>query len=60
MIKEKIFQPVFTTKSTGQGTGPGLSLTFDIVNAYGGEIKTESNTNEVARFIISLPLHNYI
>ena len=40
-IKEKIFQPFFTTKPTGQGTGLGLSLSYDIVKAHGGEIKVE-------------------
>ena len=44
-IKEKIFQPFFTTKPTGQGTGLGLSLSYDIVKAHGGEIKVETWTN---------------
>ena len=39
---EKISQPFFTTKSTGHGTGLGLSLSYDIVKAYGGEIKVET------------------
>ena len=41
-IKEKIFQPFFTSKPTGEGTGLGLSLSYDIVKAHGGEIKVES------------------
>jgi signal transduction histidine kinase len=43
-IKDKIFQPFFTTKPTGQGTGLGLSLSYDIVKAHGGELKVESMT----------------
>jgi two-component system, NtrC family, sensor kinase len=47
-IKSKIFQPFFTTKPTGQGTGLGLSLSYDIVKAHGGEIRVESlSTDEV-------------
>ncbi len=45
-IKEKIFQPFFTTKPTGQGTGLGLSLSYDIVKAHGGEIKVETQVDE--------------
>jgi len=45
-IKEKIFQPFFTTKPTGQGTGLGLSLSYDIVKAHGGEIKMETKEGE--------------
>lgn len=41
-MKDKIFQPFFTTKPTGQGTGLGLSLSYDIVKAHGGELKVES------------------
>ena len=55
-IKEKIFQPFFTTKPTGQGTGLGLSLSYDIItNAHGGELKVESKESEGTRFIIILP-----
>jgi signal transduction histidine kinase len=54
-IKEKIFQPFFTTKPTGQGTGLGLSLSYDIVKAHGGEIKIESQDGVGTEFIISLP-----
>jgi len=53
-IKQKIFQPFFTTKPTGQGTGLGLSLTYDIVKAHGGEIKVQSKEGEGSTFIIYL------
>ena len=52
-IVDKIFQPFFTTKPTGQGTGLGLSLSYDIIKAHGGEIKVESK--EGSTFIIQLP-----
>jgi len=55
-IKDKIFQPFFTTKPTGQGTGLGLSLSYDIVKAHGGEIKVESKENGGTEFIIHLPV----
>src|SRR6185295_15904412 len=51
-IVEKIFQPFFTTKPTGQGTGLGLSLAYDIVKAHGGEIKVGSKEGEGSEFII--------
>ena len=54
LIKEKIFQPFFTTKPTGSGTGLGLSLSYDIVKAHGGEIKVESKEGEGTTFIIEL------
>jgi signal transduction histidine kinase/ligand-binding sensor domain-containing protein len=54
-IKNKIFQPFFTTKPTGQGTGLGLSLSYDIVKAHGGEIKAESAEGKGTEFIIVLP-----
>ncbi len=53
---DKIFQPFFTTKPTGQGTGLGLSLSYDIVKGHGGELKVETKENEGAEFIIQLPL----
>jgi signal transduction histidine kinase len=56
-IKDKIFQPFFTTKPTGQGTGLGLSLAYDIVKAHGGEIKIESEDGEGTEFIIQLPIN---
>jgi signal transduction histidine kinase len=55
-ILDKIFQPFFTTKPTGQGTGLGLSLAYDIVKAHGGEIKVKSNEGEGSEFIIQLPV----
>ncbi len=54
-IREKIFQPFFTTKPTGEGTGLGLSLSYDIVKAHGGELKVETNEGEGSKFIIVLP-----
>ncbi|MEP7170184.1 MAG: HAMP domain-containing sensor histidine kinase, partial [Bacteroidota bacterium] len=55
-IKNKIFQPFFTTKPTGQGTGLGLSLCYDIIKSHGGEFTVESIEGEYAEFIIVLPL----
>jgi signal transduction histidine kinase len=56
-IKKKIFQPFFTTKPTGQGTGLGLSMSYDIVTkGHGGELKVETKENEGSAFIIYLPL----
>jgi len=57
-IVDKIFQPFFTTKPTGQGTGLGLSLSYDIVKAHGGELKVETEEGEGAEFIIQLPVNN--
>jgi len=57
-VLDKIFQPFFTTKPTGQGTGLGLSLSYDIVKAHGGELKVETKEGEGATFIISLPVNN--
>jgi signal transduction histidine kinase len=54
-VLDKIFQPFFTTKPTGQGTGLGLSLSYDIIKSHGGEIKVNTKENEGTEFIISLP-----
>jgi signal transduction histidine kinase len=53
-VLDKIFQPFFTTKPTGQGTGLGLSLSYDIVKAHGGELKVETKEGEGSQFIITL------
>jgi len=53
-VLDKIFQPFFTTKPTGQGTGLGLSLAYDIVKAHGGELKVETREGEGTVFIIQL------
>jgi signal transduction histidine kinase len=56
-VLDKIFQPFFTTKPSGQGTGLGLSLSYDIITkAHGGELKVETKEGEGAEFIILLPL----
>jgi len=54
-IADKIFQPFFTTKPTGQGTGLGLSLAYDIVKAHGGELRVEAK-EDYTRFVIALPV----
>jgi len=54
-IKDKIFQPFFTTKPTGSGTGLGLSLSYDIVKAHGGDLEVETKEGEGTAFIIQLP-----
>ncbi|MGN6298509.1 MAG: ATP-binding protein [Ginsengibacter sp.] len=59
-IVDKIFQPFFTTKPTGQGTGLGLSLAYDIVKAHDGEIKVESKEGEGSEFIIELPIEKQV
>ncbi len=56
-IIDKIFQPFFTTKPAGQGTGLGLSLSYDIVKAHGGELKVENNPSGGATFTIFLPIN---
>jgi signal transduction histidine kinase len=55
-VKEKIFQPFFTTKPTGQGTGLGLSLSYDTIKSMGGEISVESKEGAGSTFTIRLPI----
>ena len=55
-ILDKIFQPFFTAKQAGQGTGLGLSLSYDIIKTHGGEIKVETKEGEFSAFIIKLPI----
>ena len=55
-VIDKIFQPFFTTKPTGQGTGLGLSLSYDIVKVHGGEMKVETKEGEGSKFTIQLPI----
>jgi two-component system, NtrC family, sensor kinase len=55
---EKIYQPFFTTKPAGEGTGLGLSLSYDIITkAHNGQLKVDTNEGEGAEFIIELPIH---
>jgi len=55
-IVDKIFQPFFTTKPTGEGTGLGLSLAHEIVKAHGGELKVQTKEGEGTKFIIVIPI----
>jgi ligand-binding sensor domain-containing protein/signal transduction histidine kinase len=54
-VRSKIFQPFFTTKPTGIGTGLGLSLSYDVIKTHGGEINVETREGEGTEFIIHLP-----
>jgi signal transduction histidine kinase len=56
-VRDKIFRPFFTTKPTGSGTGLGLSLSYDIIKAHGGELKVESEEGKGSEFIIHLPIN---
>jgi signal transduction histidine kinase/tetratricopeptide (TPR) repeat protein len=59
-IKDKIFQPFFTTKKGTEGTGLGLSLSYDIVKAHGGELRLETKVGVGTEFMIILPIQNHI
>jgi signal transduction histidine kinase len=52
-LLDKIFQPFFTTKPSGEGTGLGLSLSYDIIKAHGGDLKVETKEGEGSEFIVS-------
>jgi signal transduction histidine kinase len=55
-IKDKLFQPFFTTKPTGEGTGLGLSISYDIVTQqHGGTISVDSQIGELTEFTVRLP-----
>ncbi|GEO07897.1 hypothetical protein SAE01_03930 [Segetibacter aerophilus] len=54
-VLDKIYQPFFTTKPAGQGTGLGLSLSYEILKAHGGELRVETREGEFAQFIMELP-----
>lgn len=56
-LQQKIFQPFFTTKPTGAGTGLGLSLSYDIIKAHGGSLELNTTQGEGTSFLISLPLN---
>jgi signal transduction histidine kinase len=55
-LKAAFFQPFFTTKPTGQGTGLALSMAYDIIRAHGGELKVETEEGKETEFIIALPI----
>ena len=55
---DKVFQPFFTTKPPGQGTGLGLSLSYDVIKAHDGTIKAETKEGEGSLFVVELPLNN--
>ena len=55
-VLDKIFQPFFTTKPPGQGTGLGLSMSYDIIKAHGGEIKVDTKEGEFTEFTIQIPV----
>ena len=57
-LKQKIFQPFFTTKPTGQGTGLGLSMSYDIVKSNGGTLEVESKPGIFTEFVVVVPLES--
>jgi len=59
-IREQIFQPFFTTKPSGEGTGLGLSMTYDIIKVHNGTLDIDSKVNEFTEFLITLPLNKQV
>ncbi len=57
-VRSNIFEPFFTTKKVGEGTGLGLSVTFNIIKKLGGEIHLNSEVNHFTEFVISFPISN--
>jgi two-component system NtrC family sensor kinase len=55
-VQDKIFQPFFTTKPPGEGTGLGLSMCYDVIKAHEGTITVETKEGEGSEFIVALPL----
>jgi len=55
-LKDKIFQPFFTTKPTGEGTGLGLSLSYEIIKSHNGELKLKTKSGEGSEFFVVLPV----
>ena len=55
-VLDKIFQPFFTTKPTGQGTGLGLSMSYDIIKSHDGDIRVETEESKGTKFKIQLPI----
>jgi signal transduction histidine kinase len=55
-VRDKVFQPFFTTKPSGQGTGLGLSMSYDIVKTHGGELNVKTKEGEFTELIIKLPM----
>jgi signal transduction histidine kinase len=57
-VLDKIFQPFFTTKPTGEGTGLGLSMSYDIITAHKGELNVDTEKGKFTEFKISIPIKN--
>jgi signal transduction histidine kinase len=57
-LKQKIFQPFFTTKPSGQGTGLGLSMSYDIIKSNGGTLEVESKPGIFTEFVVVIPLES--
>ena len=59
-IRDKLFQPFFTTKPTGEGTGLGLSISYDIVTQqHGGTITVDSDVGDYTEFVVTLPRRTF-